>query len=133
LLSFDLGELAEIHHARELSVELLKRWLVKYKFKNWKTTEKRGITVTKKMKQDRAEQIARTLNNFERWHSHGYGISMDELRRDLKLQIDDFDENLRLSQCLSKYYGLLVDYMMKNGDAGVLHAPGQYVPFHVHG
>jgi len=132
LLSFDLAELADIRHAREYSVELLKRWLVKYKFKNWRETETRKIRVTTQMKKDRAEAIARILNNPERWHSHGYGISMEELRRDLKLQIDDFDTVPSLADSLPKYHGLLVDYMLKNGDVGVLHTPGQYVPFHVH-
>lgn len=132
LLSFDLAELADIRHAREYSVELLKRWLVKYKFKNWRETETRKIRVTTQMKKDRAEAIARILNNPERWHSHGYGISMEELRRDLKLQIDDFDTVPSLADSLPKYHGLLVDYMLKNGDVGVLHTAGQYVPFHVH-
>jgi hypothetical protein len=50
----------------------------------------------------------------------------------LKLQIDDFDSDPDLADCLSRYHGLLVDYMMKNGDVGVLHATGHYVPFHVH-
>lgn len=133
LLGFDLADIAEIRHARELSVELLKRWLVKYKFKNWKVTASRGLRVTKKMREDRAEQIARVLNSTDRWHSHSYGISKEELYRELNLQIDDFDSDPRLATCLSTYHGLLVDYMLKNGDVGVLHAAGQYVPFHVHG
>ena len=90
------------------------------------------LTGVTDLKRDRAEEIARILNNPERWHSHGYGISMEELRRDLKLLIDDFESVPQVDDCLSRYHGLLVDYMIKNGDVGVLHAPGQYVPFHVH-
>jgi hypothetical protein len=132
LMSFDLAEIADIRNARDYSIDLLKRWLVGYKFKNWKVTEKRKLKVTTKMKRDRAEEIAKILNDTDRWHSHGYGISMAELRRDLKLQIDDFDGDLHLAESLIEYHGLLSDYMVKNGDVGVLHSPGQYVPFHVH-
>lgn len=132
LLNFDLAELADIRNAREYSVDLLQRWLVKYKFKAWKRTESRQVRVNVQMKRDRAEEVARILNNPERWHSHGYGISMEELRRDLKLHIDDFADDSDLGGRLSKYDGLLADYMIKNNDAGVLHTPGQYVPFHVH-
>ena len=57
---------------------------------------------------------------------------MVELRRQLKLLIDDLEDDAPLAESLNECHGLLVDYMMKNGDAGVLHAPGQYVPFHAH-
>lgn len=132
LMGFDLAEIADIRNARDYSIDLLKRWLVGYKFKNWKVTETQQLKVTTKMKRDRAEEIAKSLNDPDRWHSHGYGISMEELRRELKLQIEDFGRDVHLTEGLIKYHGLLVDYMMKNGDAGVLHTPGQYVPFHVH-
>jgi len=132
LLNFDLGEIAEIRHAREFSVELLKRWLVKYKFKNWRVTEGRKLRVTLAMKRQRAEEIARILNDTDKWHSHGYGISKEELERDLKLQVDDFDDDADVADCIQTYHGLLMDYMIKNGDLAVLHATGQYVPFHVH-
>ncbi len=36
---FDPAELYYYEQARELSIALLKEWLVKYKFKNWTTTQ----------------------------------------------------------------------------------------------
>jgi hypothetical protein len=89
--NFDPAELSSYEH--ELSVALLKEWLVKYKFKNWKKTEGSGTTVTVKMRRDRAVEIARKLNDMNLWHSHGRGIPMAVLRRDLNLLIDDFGEN----------------------------------------
>ncbi len=129
LLNFDQAELYYIEQARELSVELLKRWLVRYKFKNWKVTATRKLPVTAKMKVTRAEEIARELNNSARWHSHGFGLSMEVLRRNLKVMIDDFDKDPQLSQAVAAYQSLLDDYMIKRGNAGVLHTVGQYVPF----
>ena len=61
-------------------------------------TEIRKIKVTKKIREERAAQIAKELNRTERWHTHGHGISMDVLRKDrrLKLKIDDFGQDQEL-------------------------------------
>ena len=39
LKRFDPGELYQYEQERELSIELLKEWLVKFKFKDWVVTE----------------------------------------------------------------------------------------------
>jgi hypothetical protein len=128
---FDQAELYQYEQARELSIALLTDWLVKYKFKNWKLTETRKIKVTPQMRKIRASQIAKELNKTEKWHIHGYGISMDVLQRDpkLKLIIDDFDKNSELDEKIHEYYDLLDDYMIKRGNKGVLHTVGRYRPF----
>ncbi len=130
---FDQAELYQYEQARELSISLLKEWLVKYKFKNWKKTGTRGIPVTPQMKIDRAEQIAKELNNTERWHVHGYGISMDVLIKHLNLVIDDYGTNSKLCDKIKQYHTLLDDYMTKMSQMGVLHKVNIYRPFHVHG
>ena len=127
--SFDEAELYQYEQSRDLSIALLKEWLVRYKFKNWKKTETRGKTVTKRMRTSRAGQIAKILNKTERWHSHGHGISMAVLRKDLNLKIDDFGENAELDKKIREYYDLLDDYMIKKRDRGVLHMDGLYQPF----
>jgi len=86
---FDLGELYTFEQQRNLSITLLKKWLVKYKFKNWITTEERGLNVTQEMKQQRATEIAQKLNDTDFWHYHGRGIPMETLESDLNLRIDD--------------------------------------------
>jgi len=126
---FDQAELYQYEHARELSITLLKDWLVKYKFKNWKITRTRGLRVTKKMKVDRAEMIAKELNNTKKWHVHGYGISMDVLDRDLNLMVDDFGKNPHMSEKIRGYHDLLADYMEKRNARGVIHFKGEYRPF----
>ena len=125
---FDQAALYQYEQARELSIALLKQWLVKYKFKDWKQTEGRHIPVTSAMKTRRAGDIARNLNNSEKWHSHGSGISMEILRKDLKLKIDDFDADPILAKCVRDYYNLLSDYMQKRRNTGVLHRAGKYLP-----
>lgn len=126
---FDQAELYQYEHAKELSIALLKDWLVRYKFKNWKTTRTSKLRVTKEMKVERAEKMAQELNNTKRWHVHGHGISMDVLERDLNLLIDDFGKDQGLSEKIRCYYGLLSDYMVKRQTEGVIHFKGEYKPF----
>jgi len=126
---FDQAELYEYEQARELSIALLKEWLVRYKFKNWKKTETRGITVTKQMRTERAREIAEALNDIEKWHVHGYGISRDVLHKDLNLRIDDFGGSPDLSAKIRGYYDLLRDYMIKRSCWGVIHTKYAYEPF----
>lgn len=132
LTGFDQAELYQYEQARELSVELLKEWLVKYKFKNWRRTETRRLPVTRQMKMDRAEAIGRALNDPDRWHSHSSGISMEVLRRRLQLHIDDYDEQEGTANRIRDYHVLMDDYMGRRGQSGALHAVGHYVPFLPH-
>ena len=127
LEGFDQAELYNYEQARELSVSLLREWLVNYKFKDWEITETRQEKVTPELKKERAEEIARELNNTERWHSHGHGISMAVLRRDLRLKIDDYDENPQLGSSVKNYYNLFEDYRMRRSGVVVLHHPGRYL------
>ena len=97
--------------ARELSISLLKEWLVKYKFKNWKTTQTRKLPVTKAMRVARAEEIAKALNKIAKWNSHGRGIPMAVLRKDLKLIIEDFGSDADLNASIKDYHKLLQNYL----------------------
>lgn len=125
---FDQAELHQYEQARELSVALLTDWLVTYKFKNWRKTETRKVRVTKQMKKERAEAIARDLNETKKWHTHGHGISMDVLMRDLKVLIDDFGNDSALSAVIGDYNDLLSDYMVRRGARCVIHFAGSYTP-----
>lgn len=126
---FDQAELYRFEQERELSIALLEEWLVKYKFKNWKITQTRGLKVTQKIRKERASKIAKELNNTEKWHTHGHGISMDVLERDLKLLIEDFGQNPDINAKIRNYHNLQVDYMSKRGNDGIIHVAGSYLPF----
>ncbi len=128
LLNFDQGNLYSYQQARDLSVALLQEWLVKYKFKDWKKTATQKISVTAKMKKERAREIAEKLNDSKRWNSHGIGISMECLRRDLNLKIDDFALDKKLDGAVRRYHELLTDYMGKNRHQAVVNIPGMYEP-----
>ena len=124
---FDPAELYRYEQARELSISLLKEWLVEFKFKEWRKTETTGKSVTITLKKRRAESIARKLNDSAKWHSHARGISMEVLRKDLNLKIEDFGEHKELSDKVRVYYKLLTDYMLRLRQAAALHRKGSYV------
>jgi hypothetical protein len=121
LLGFDQGELYSYEQARALSLSLLEEWLAKYKFRNWKKTEKREQPVTSQMRKARAIEIADKLNNVRRWNSHGIGINMHVLRRELKLKIDDFGRKRPLNEHIRAYHKLLFDYLNRLSHNGVVH------------
>lgn len=109
----DLGELYQFEQARELSVELLIKWLSRYKFKDWTVTETRKAPVTEDLKRERAESIAALLNDPERWHSHGRAIDMRTLQEEVGLRIDDLEKKPDLHSHVRDYFGLLRDYMLR--------------------
>ncbi|MGA3056048.1 MAG: hypothetical protein ABSD63_17710 [Candidatus Korobacteraceae bacterium] len=125
---FDPAELYMYEQARELSISLLKEWLVKYKFKNWKTTKTRKLKVTREMRVKRAEEIAKALNKIDKWNSHGRGIHMAVLRRDLKLLIRDFAEIDGLSNAIKDYHRLLQDYLSTVRHSWVVQTRKQFTP-----
>jgi membrane-bound ClpP family serine protease len=124
---FDPAELHDYKQARELSISLLKEWLVQYKFRDWRVTETNKTPVTEEMKTARAEEIARALNKTTRWHSHGRGIPMATVRNELKLKIKDIADDQGLSDRLKPYHTLLKHFMEKVGSIFVIHTPGAYM------
>jgi hypothetical protein len=125
---FDPAELYMYEQARKLSISLLKEWLVKYKFKNWKKTQTRKRKVTKAMKVKRAEEIATALNEIDRWNSHGRGIPMAVLTKDLNVQIDDFGNDPKLNDCIKDYHRLLSNYLSTVQHQYVVHTRKDFLP-----
>lgn len=108
---FDLAELHQFEEAKELSVSLLENWLATYKFKDWVHTEARKAAVSADDRRRRAQEIARQLANHERWHSHGRGISMEVLRRDLNLRVTDFETVPGLKDRIDQYSRFVRGFM----------------------
>jgi membrane-bound ClpP family serine protease len=114
--SQDMAMLSRCEQARNLTITLLKKWLVQYKFADWDKHEtdpaKKGQAVTTAEKEARAEEIAKDLGNNQKWHSHGRYINMDTLRRDIRLKIEDLSDNEPLREKVRAYNDLLIDYMV---------------------
>jgi len=107
---------------------LLRDWLVQYKFNDWDETETNKTPVTHERKVEVAESIAQQLNKTDKWHSHSRGLCMEVVRHELKLIIEDLEENKPLHENVRGYNGLIVDYMRKMKQYGVLHTRERYLP-----
>lgn len=105
----DLGEIRSFEQARDLTTDLLQKWLVKYKFKNW-TQHKDNTSVTEEEKRQRAIEIAQELSDNNKWKSHGKGISIAELS-DLKLKIEDYSKKDTLRALIRDYYNTMDEYV----------------------
>jgi len=123
LKSLDLGKLALYEQAKNLSISLLKRWLVTYKFKDWVThqTTNPGAPVTDAERQDRADEIAKALADNKKWHSHGRALGIDRFR-ELRLTIDDYSNDEPLRTAIRGYNDLLTAYADRMSMPFYLHS-----------
>lgn len=90
------GELSGVYHSLEYAKDLVREWLVKYKFQKWPETETRRLPVTESMKRERATEIARDLADHSRWRSHGRSLKADDLRQ-IGLRITSIEANANLA------------------------------------
>lgn len=115
LKDFDLAELRSYEQAKELAVDMLKKWLTKYKFKDWTIHSTTGKLVTIEEKEALALEIANKLSDNNVWKSHGRPIGIQVLTEDLHLKIVDFEKDAELNRLISEYYDGLTEYIHRQG------------------
>lgn len=124
LKDFDLAELKGYEQAKNLTIALLEKWLVKYKFKNWNKHRTNpdliGQDVTSEQKIARAKDIADKLSDNNLWKSHGRPINIEVLK-ELGLEIDDYSKNEIRRKLIRSYYELLTDFVVKRGYRNFVH------------
>ena len=130
LQALDLAQLSAYEQAKNLTITLLKKWLVQYKFANWDihqtNPKKLGSPVTLKEKGKRAEEIARKLSDNKLWHSHGRNIWINTLTGLLKLKIDDYSDNTKLRTMIRDYHDFLVDFVQRQDFPIFLHSKNYF-------
>lgn len=113
LQSQNLALLSAYEHARDLSIDLAKNWLVQYKFKSWtkhrSDAKKKGKPVTQEKKEERAPYVVSTLANHSVWHSHGRFIGPQMLNNTLRLEIDNYPGNAK--DLIRTYNDFLTDHV----------------------
>lgn len=122
----DLALLSRYEQAKNLTITLLKKWLVEYKFDNWKTHRStpsiKDKPVTEEEKKERAEQIAVMLGDNKLWHSHGRMIGIKTLKDVIKLEIDDYSNDDKLRSLIRSYNDLLTEYIARTNYKIFLHS-----------
>jgi hypothetical protein len=100
------GELQKAENALDFARILVKRWLAKYKFKNWDIHSSTGAPVTDADRENRADKIAERLCNHGEWLTHGRSLKIDDLEG-MKLRITDFSKDANLADPIRRYHTLL--------------------------
>ena len=121
LQKLDLADLRQYELAAELSINLIREWLVHYKFKDWATHSSTGQPVTQGEKEAKAEEIARALNNQARWGSHNRGIDRGVLT-ELGLKIDNLENDQILSNLVKEYFWFLRDFAYNIQEQDLVHS-----------
>lgn len=85
------GELYGVVNSLQFAKDLVKDWLVKYKFKNWTVTRTRKIPVTTEFKEERANAVSEKLCNHMDWHTHGRSLKIEDLEQELLIENIDND------------------------------------------
>lgn len=107
----DLAELHVFEQARDLTIDLIKKWLAEFKFCDWDKKETSGNTVTAQDRTNRAEEIATKLSDIIRWRSHSRGIHRSTLVEELKLQVKKLEDYPQLALDAKAGFDLIRDYM----------------------
>jgi hypothetical protein len=123
LSGIDLAKLALFEQAKNLSVDLLERWLARFKFKDWNEhrTTNPGSPVTEEEKATRAREIASQLSNHKLWRSHGRNLNIERLA-ELRLEIDDYSNLPDLRDAIRQYNDLLTAHVDRNQLPVYLHS-----------
>ncbi len=125
LQNLDLAMLSRFEQAKNLTITLLKKWLVEYKFKDWRThgtnPAKIGQQVTQEEKEQRAEEIAILLSDNKIWHSHGRKIGVKTIQNLLKLKIEDYSTDTEIRGKILSYSEFITDYINRHDYPFFLH------------
>jgi Serine dehydrogenase proteinase len=122
----DLAMLSRYEQAKNLTITLLKKWLVEYKFKDWlihqSTPALVGQPVTHEQRIARAEEIATILSDNKLWHSHGRMIGVSTIRSVLRLKVEDYSTDVDLRGKILGYSDFLLDYIARHDFKYFLHS-----------
>ena len=106
LRNIDPRDIGLAQSASKYSIDMVKDYLVKYKFKSWDThtSSQRPVTVAEKNK--RANEIANLLCNHSEWKSHGHAINRDIAWNICRLKITHSESINGLDRAMRRMWAL---------------------------
>ena len=107
LRNISATEIGNALTSSQYSIDLVKRYLHDFKFRNWATHSTSGLPVTPDERQQRAQEIATALCDHQRWNSHSYAISRDEAKDVCRLKICNAEDIEGLERAMRRLRALL--------------------------
>lgn len=114
----DLAFIKQCEQQKNLTIELIKKWLVMYKFKDWDVSEDKKISC--------AEDIANQLGDNKKWFSHGRCIDIKCLQDEMNLKIEDYGQVSGLRELIRSYNDLIISYIRRMGYMMFLHSRSNF-------
>ena len=105
LKNLDLLDFGMAITASQHSADLVRDYLVRYKFREWRIHSK-GNPVSDEERVKRASEIAQKLCDHGKWKSHGHAIYMDEAEQECKLKIIHAESIPGLEKAMRRMWAL---------------------------
>ena len=106
LRNIDLRDIGMAQSASKYSTDMVKDYLINYKFKTWMIHSSSGIDVTEEDKKKRADEIASLLCKHSEWKSHGHAINRDVAWNKCRLKITHSESIDGLDRAMRRMWAL---------------------------
>lgn len=124
LKNIDLRDIGVAQSASQYSIDIVKDFLSKYKFKSWEKHSD-GTTVTPQEKEKRAERIANLLCSHSAWKSHGHAINREIALNVCRLQITHSESIAGLDRAMRRMWALFY-WLFENTPMVKIFVSNQY-------
>lgn len=106
LRNIDLRDIGMAKSASKYSTDMVKDFLVNYKFRTWEKHSSTGLDVTDDDKKKRADEIASLLCDHSEWKSHGHAINRDVAWNKCRLKITHSESIEGLDRTMRRMWAL---------------------------
>lgn len=106
LRNIDLRDIGMAKSASKYSTDMVKDFLVNYKFRTWQKHSSTGLDVTDDDKKMRADEIASLLCDHSEWKSHGHAINRDVAWNKCRLKITHSESIEGLDRTMRRMWAL---------------------------
>ena len=106
LKNMDVRDIGLAQSASKYSIDMVKNFLFKYKFKYWNKHYSTGSIVEEQEKCERAEEIANLLCDHSIWKNHGHAINRDEAWNVCKLKITHSESIDSLDRAMRRMWAM---------------------------
>ena len=124
LKNIDLRDIGSAQSASQYSIDIVKDFLIKYKFKSWEKHSD-GMPVTKHDKEERAMRIANLLCSHSEWKSHGHAINREIAMNVCRLQITHSESIEGLDRAMRRMWALFY-WLFENTPMVKIFVSNQY-------